>query len=124
MQNVIYQIDRLKKVYDVRTDTALATKLEKDKNTVSVWKRRESVPMEVLKSVSIKENVSLDWLSSGKGAMKITSSGELLDTVSMLGGLFSDERSIKIVQLLPYAPKEFLDQLVERLEAFKKLSSI
>lgn len=123
MQDVIHQIDRLRKVYSVRTDTALAEKLGKDKNTVSVWKRRTSIPLEVLKRVSFDENVSLDWLISGKGQMRSMSTDEVIDTTDMLGALFADERSIKIVKLLRYAPREFIDKMVERLEEYKRLSS-
>lgn len=123
-ETVLEQLKRIKKVYDIHTDKAVGDKLGKDKNTISGWKKRGNIPTDVFKKISIDESVSMDWLSTGKGSMRSTSSGEMLDTVSMLGGLFSDERSIKIVQLLPYAPKEFLDQLVERLETFKKLSSI
>lgn len=56
--------------------------------------------------------------------MRSTSTADTIDTVSMLGGLFSDERSIKIVNLLKYAPPEFIDKMVERLEEYKRLSDI
>lgn len=124
MQDVVSQIERLKKIYNLKTDTALAERIGKDKNTVSVWKRRQSIPLEVLKRISDEENISMEWLVSGTGAMKKVTAGEALDTISMMEGLFSDDRSVRIVKLLRYAPKEFVDQIIERLEEFKRLSQL
>jgi len=124
MQNVISQLDRLKKIYEVRTDTDLAKALQKDKNTVCVWKRRGAIPSDVFMKVSLDESISIDWLINGSGKKEITPLDEISEKISLVDGLLSDERSIKIVQLLPYAPKEFLDQIITRLEEFKKLSKI
>lgn len=124
MQNAVDQIERMKKVFGVKTDTALAQKLGKDKNTVSVWKRRNAIPTDVIKKVSLDESVSMDWLVSGSGRMEMIDPSEAFDQMGVIGGLLSDERSVRIVQLLPYAPKEFIDQVITRLEEFKRLSHL
>lgn len=124
MQNVADQIDRLKKVFHVKTDVALAEKLGKDKNTVSVWRRRKSIPLDVFRKASVDESVSMDWLVSGLGSMELQSADQTLNEISLISGLLSDNRSIRIVELLPYAPKEFIDQVISRLEEFKKLSQL
>lgn len=124
MQNVADQVERLKKVFHVKTDVALAEKLGKDKNTVSVWRRRNSIPQNVFRKVSVDESVSMDWLVSGVGSMELQSADQTLNEISLISGLLSDNRSIRIVELLPYAPKEFIDQVISRLEEFKKLSQL
>ena len=124
MQNVSDQVDRLKKVFKVKTDVALAEKLGKDKNTVSVWRRRKSIPLDVFRKVSVDESVSIDWLVSGVGNMELQSADQTLNEIGLLSGLLSNNQSIKIVELLPYAPKEFIDQVISRLEEFKRLSQL
>lgn len=124
MQNVLDQVDRLKKVYKVKTDVALAERLGKDKNTVSVWRRRKNIPLDVFRKVSVDESVSIDWLVSGVGSMELQSADQTLNEISLLSGLLSNNQSIKIVELLPYAPKEFIDQVINRLEEFKRLSQL
>ncbi len=117
------QMERLKKVFGVHTDKAVGYKLDKDKNTVSGWKKR-GIPLDVLRKVSVDESVSLDWLVSGVGSMELQSADQTLNEISLISGLLSDNRSIRIVELLPHAPKEFIDQVISRLEEFKKLSQL
>lgn len=120
---VLEQMERLKKVFGVHTDKAVGDKLYKDKNTVSGWKKR-GIPLDVLRKVSVDESVSLDWLVSGVGSMELQSSDQTLNEISLISGLLSDNRSIRIVELLPYAPKEFIDQVISRLEEFKRLTQL
>lgn len=139
MENVLGQIERLKKVYsakkniqllqalgfdentvtECKTDTALARALGVDKNTVSVWKKRNEIPINVLKKVSKNENISLDWLLSGVGEMEITSSDEQFQKI-----LAKNDLKRKVYNLLDFAPKPFVEQLIIRLEEFKRLSDI
>lgn len=121
---VLEQMERLKKVYEVHTDKAVGERLEKDKNTVSGWKKRGNIPMDVFRKVSVDESVSIDWLVSGVGSMELQSVDQTLNEISLLSGLLSNNQSIKIVELLPYAPKEFIDQVISRLEEFKRLSQL
>jgi hypothetical protein len=59
------QIDRLKQVYNKKTDVSLAEALGVDKNTVSVWKKRKAIPSGVLVEVSMVNQISMDWLLNG-----------------------------------------------------------
>lgn len=139
MESVLGQIERLKKVYsnkknialaralgfdentvtECKTDTALARALGVDKNTVSVWKNRNEIPANVLKKVSKNENISLDWLLSGVGQMEIMSSDEQFQKI-----LAESDLNRKVSNLLQYAPKPFIEQLITRLEEFKRLSDL
>lgn len=80
--------------------------------------------MNVLRKVSVDESVSIDWLVSGVGSMELQSADQTLNEISLLSGLLSNNQSVKIVELLPYAPKEFIDQVINRLEEFKRLSQL
>lgn len=120
---VLEQMERLKKVFGVHTDKAVGDRLGKDKNTVSGWKKR-GIPLDVFRKVSVDESVSIDWLVSGVGSMELQSADQTLNEISLISGLLCDNRSVKIVELLPYAPKEFIDQVISRLEEFKRLTQL
>lgn len=135
MKNVQSQIKRMKQVYDIHTDKALADTLGKDKNTVSAWKKRGAVPIDVLRRVSLENTVSLDWLITGEGSMHL--SGDSMSHIlkSTLGldddevlqrmrELLEDQETREMIELLPYATKEFIEAVKNRLEEFKKLSKI
>jgi hypothetical protein len=125
----------MKKVYSVHTDKALADVLGKDKNTVSAWKKRGSVPIDVSRRVSLENTISLNWLLTGDGQMNL--SGDSIhkiieqtihldsdDTARVVQELFSDADTREMIELLPYASKEFIISVRNRLEEFKKLSKI
>lgn len=135
MQNVKEQINRLKIVYSKNTDVSLSKALNVDKNTVSGWKARQGVPMAVFKKVSQNEGISLDWLLTGNGSMRLQ--GDSMDNIlrSTLGlnddqvlqrmhKLLEDQETREMIELLPYATKEFIEAVKNRLEEFKKLSKI
>ncbi|EGR7452876.1 bacteriophage CI repressor [Salmonella enterica] len=66
-------IARLKQVFSVMSDSALCEKLSVSPQTLSSWKSRNKIPYANCVQVSTKNNVSLDWLLTGRGQMYITS---------------------------------------------------
>jgi hypothetical protein len=135
MTSVQSQMERMKKVYEVHTDKALADVLGKDKNTVSAWKKRGAVPIDVSRRVSLENTISLDWLLTGNGSMRLTGDsihniiGQTLqldsdDIARVFQELLSDADMRDMIELLPYATKEFIGSVKNRLEEFKKLSKI
>lgn len=135
MKSVLDQIQRLKEVYGKKSDTSLAEALSISKNTVCGWKKRNAVPMDLLKKVSTNENISIDWLITGDGSMHL--SGDSMSHIlkSTLGldddevlqrmqKLLEDQETREMIELLPYASKEFIESVKNRLEEFKKLSKI
>lgn len=135
MKNVQSQIKRMKQVYDIHTDKALADTLNKDKNTVSAWKKRGAVPIDVLRRVSLENTVSLDWLITGEGSMHLSgdSMNHILkstlgldddEVLQRMSKLLEDQETREMIELLPYATKEFIESVKNRLEEFKKLSKI
>jgi len=138
VENIISQIERLKKVYICKTDSDLSRILGVDKNTVCVWKKRNSIPAYIFKKISEDKNISIDWLSRGIGSMYIQDANEsLLKDVSkiefalngpismeLLKNLCENEDIVKLIELLPHAPKPFIEQIIIRLEEFEKLSKL
>ena len=138
MTNVLDQIDRLKQVYNKKTDVSLAEVLGISKITVSGWKKRKAIPAEIFKRVAQNENISMDWLLRGIGKMNIeVDYGQIQDTNYEYSARLSPEndehlRIISedennehlIMELLRYAPKPFIEQLITRLDEFKRLSDL
>ncbi len=46
-------------------------------NTLSTWKKRNKIPYELLEEISQNENLSLDWLLTGKGEMLLKDKNHL-----------------------------------------------
>lgn len=137
MQTVKQQVERLKKVYGKETDTALADAMHISKNTISGWKNREAIPMSVLSRVAHKEGIHIEWLLTGKGKMHTTDFDLFECDISKIEQAFNNaldpkilknisenENLQKLISLFPYAPEEFIAQLIKRLEQFKELSQV
>lgn len=145
MENIKNILDRLRTVYKAPNNRQLAEKLGINYNTLSTWVKRESIPYEILHSYVHNENISFDWLLSGKGSMYLdekTSNHTLTNTngiqianngnvngnisISINKDDFKDDSEDikKLVGLLKFAPKSFIHQIIERLEKFKELSQI
>ena len=67
--NATHVLDRLQKVFNVTTDTALASKMGLKRATLGAWRTRNSMPYAECISVAKSRNVSLDWLLTGEGEM-------------------------------------------------------
>lgn len=63
-------IERLLKIYSVKTMKELAEILEISAVAVTNWKKRNAVPSEILFRTSLEKGVSLDWLVYGKEVSK------------------------------------------------------
>jgi hypothetical protein len=61
-------IERLKEVFGVTSDAALAEKMNVPRQRISKWKIRNSIPYLEAVEVSFSRNVSLDYLLAGEGA--------------------------------------------------------
>lgn len=62
-------IERLKQLFEVKTDQELAGILGVSKPTISSWRQRNSVSHTICIQISQEKNISLDWLLAGEGAM-------------------------------------------------------
>jgi Bacteriophage CI repressor helix-turn-helix domain len=64
-------VDRLRQVFDVKTDVALAEKLHLGNTAPSNWRQRNAPPYAVCVQVAGSHGVSLDWLVFGIGSMRL-----------------------------------------------------
>lgn len=63
-------IRRMRQVYGVKTDTALAAELNLAISAPSNWRQRNSPPYAICVDIAVKKGVSLDWLILGVGDMR------------------------------------------------------
>ncbi len=71
--NKIYGIlDRLYQFLGFSKDLEFCEKYNIKPNTLSTWKKRNKIPYELLEEISQNENLSLDWLLTGKGEMLLS----------------------------------------------------
>ncbi len=63
-QNVNFSdiIEKLMKFFDVANTKDLSARLEVNYATFSTWIRRDKIPYELLITLCLKQNISLDWL--------------------------------------------------------------
>ncbi|MFO1322198.1 MAG: helix-turn-helix domain-containing protein [Burkholderiales bacterium] len=59
--------ERAKSVAGARTDSELATHFGKTANQISVWRQRNTIPIEPLLAFADSQNLSLRWLLTGDG---------------------------------------------------------
>jgi hypothetical protein len=57
---------RLKYIENVNTDTQLSVKLGINAATISMWRKRNSIPNSFLVDYCLKKNISIDWLMTDK----------------------------------------------------------
>lgn len=142
MNNIDKILVRLYSALKISKDKEFCDKYDIKANTVSSWKKRNSVPYELIQEISQNENISFDWILSGKGSMYLkedsiaqnnsvmisgnTNNSNIINgNISINTSNFNHSEDIKdIVELLQYAPSNFLMQIKERLEKFKELSQI
>ncbi|WP_082507922.1 helix-turn-helix domain-containing protein [Methylobacterium sp. Leaf113] len=61
-------LDRMKEVYEVDSDTALADALHTTRQNISKWRSRNSIPYTEAVAASYMRNVSIDYILTGRGA--------------------------------------------------------
>lgn len=60
-------LNRMKEIYEVDTDTALADALYTTRQNVSKWRSRNSIPYAEAVAASYMRNVSIDYILTGRG---------------------------------------------------------
>lgn len=63
--DVLAVIKRIKSALGVKTDVDLAKSLELSNKTISSWKKREKIPMDVISVVSSSSGESIEFLLNG-----------------------------------------------------------
>ena len=78
--NVSLIIEQLKDALNERTDKSLCEKLGITPQTLSSWKRRNSIPYETIVEIAHAHNLSLDWLTFGKESQSLTAIEQMMLT--------------------------------------------
>ncbi|MCD9124010.1 helix-turn-helix domain-containing protein [Cupriavidus sp. UGS-1] len=60
-------VDRMKSVIGVSKDVDLADHLGGSRSSLSVWRKRGSIPVDECIKLALEKNISLDWLMLGRG---------------------------------------------------------
>lgn len=95
---VLAVLARLKSFLGVTSDAELAVVLETSPQTVSSWKRRDSIPYALCVELSGSYGVSLDWLLKGDDMQRLAS--PLSEANSQLNVTPSEERLTEREQAL------------------------
>lgn len=128
---------RLRTYFGIKTNKGVADKLGIEYNAMKGWGSRKKVAISTIIELLGDEPINLTWLIHGKGNMKIGESEEILDALSKIELVMQTEVDPKIIEqiseskqlqdllsLVNYAPDEFIEQIIQRLKEFKKLSDI
>jgi len=139
MDNFVNILERLYTALDIKKDKDFCDKYDIKSNTLSTWKKRDSIPYEKIALIANDNNISFDWLLTGKGKMLIKEEDKSnsntvgnnnlvvngANTIKINTQNFNHSKDIKnIIELLDYAPNNFLLKVQEKLEQFKNMSSI
>jgi len=140
-KKVINILNRLYEELGIKKDNEFCKKYDIKASTLSSWKKRDSVPYEVIEEISQNENLSLDYILLGKKDYQNDNSIEIngdknkskieQGNTTINGNInintseFNHGHDIKeIIDLLQYAPSEFLNILKERLKKFRELTHL
>jgi len=130
-------MSRLHTYFNVKTNKEVAEKLGIDYNTIKGWGSRKKVAISNIIELLKDEGISLTWLVHGKGNMRTGKDDDVLSALAKLElkmgkeidpkiieQISRDEQLQELLSLLSYAPDDFIEQIIQRLKEFKKLSNI
>jgi len=95
------------------------------------------IPSNISKLIRNKYSVSIDWLLTGNGNMKLSESEILLNDISkielafnssidplLLEKISNSTKMQELINLLEYAPDKFIEQIIVRLKEFQEMAKI
>jgi hypothetical protein len=109
-------LSRLKYIEDVNTDLQLSDKIGVNAATISMWRKRKSIPNSFLVDYCLFRNISIDWLLTGKTSEQSLESA--LNKISEPPATYSDPRD-KIIQRLTEENR----RLKEALDAIQSITN-
>lgn len=74
MQKLDEILDRLYKAIGITKNSDFCEKYDVKPNTLSTWRKRNTIPYDFIMEIAEKENISLEWLFSNKNVPMICSS--------------------------------------------------
>ena len=110
---------RLKQYFEVSTNKKVAELLELDYNTLKSWGSKKKIVVQTLLTHLEGKDINITWLLTGKGSMRLSN-----DDIAIADMIEKNTDLQKIIGLISYAPDEFVQQIIKRLEQFKEMSKI
>jgi len=143
-KKVIDILNRLYEELGIKKDNEFCKQYDIKASTLSSWKKRDSIPYEIIEEISQNENLSLDYIllgrrtSQNENNIKVSANtnnsnigsnnvvnGDINGNININTSEFNHGHDIKeIIDLLQYAPSTFLNILKDRLKKFKELTHI
>jgi hypothetical protein len=130
--------DRLKQYFGLSSNKKVCEKIGLNYETMKSWSTRKKVVVETLMDLMKDEPINYNWLLNGIGDPRISEADRLLDDISkmawslnnspidveLIKKLGEHSHIVELIELLPYAPDEFIINVLERLRKFKELSKL
>ena len=69
MNHIKNVLERLRIYFKAKNNRELAEKMGINYQTLNTWIKRNKIPYELLHEIGQNENISIDWLLTGKGEM-------------------------------------------------------
>jgi len=110
---------RLKQYFEVSTNKKVGELLDLDYNTLKSWSSKKKVVIQTLLVHLKDKDINITWLLTGKGSMRLNN-----DDIAIADMIESNKDLQTIISLISYAPDEFVQQIIKRLEQFKEMSKI
>ena len=119
MYNLKDILDRLKSHYRCKNFKEIANIIGVKYQTLTTWLQRNKIPFELLHKIAQNENISFDWLLTGKGSMYLNDlQKENSITVSNIGNNIKGNTSINInIQTHKKDVTQKEDELIEAYRA-------
>ncbi len=133
-------LNRIKQVLRVNTDREMTEKWGIKYSTLDTWKSRDKIPSKRLKEFAQNESISLDWVLYGdknshieensiKNGEKMRVIGDgnttLNGNININTQQFNHADDIEeIINLLQYAPSEFLSIVKDKLKKYKEITHL
>jgi len=95
LRNLSEIINRIKQKFELKSDTQVAKLLNVEQNTLSSWKKRDKIPYEKLDEVALNNNISIEWILSGKEE-NISKYQELINNFELLS---EDKKEIYLLRI-------------------------
>jgi len=112
----------LEKIFDKKNNKVISEKYKITPQSVGQLKKKKSIN-EMISFICENENINLNWIQTGKGSMFIEEPISNSKEEHVYSHIEINDIE-DIIQMLKYAPSEFLTILKNKLKTFKDLSQL
>jgi len=114
-------LDRLKQYYNAENNRQLAQKIGVNYQTLNTWIKRNKIPYDLLHQIGQNENISIDWLLTGRGEMFLKEAAQNINNQDGIVIANSSPINGNITISTNTHNKKVTQKEDELLEAYRKL---